>query len=337
MLGMALTACNGGTLPTPSIPATTTATQAPPPTVTPAPATIAPTATVALPATSVDVAGTHVTMTPPDGFVASTSFVGFEHECGASIVVSELPTAYADLVAQMTDEGFAAQGITDVQRHDETVDGRPATFIVAKQEAAGISFIKILVVTGTKAVTAFLTGNFPFITCPVEIGERMRDAELGMSLDPDRPIDAQGALRFTIVPAPPLKFAGVLNNGALYNVSGTLPAADPGEPSLIVAPSLGGSASGDLIAFATAQLRGMTSIHDVAVESSEVAAIAGRPAAIIIATGKSTTRGVDVVIYQVLLGGEGDYVALLGICDPDDRAAFIDVFAESIKTYAPKP
>jgi hypothetical protein len=338
VLSVALTACGGGA---PSPAATTleaaSLTPAPQPTVTPAPPTLAPTATAATAGIAVDVPGTHITMTPPEGFVASRSFVGFEHECGASIVVSELPTGYPDLVDELSDDRMVAQGFTDVIRSAEEVDGRPATFIIAKQRAAGLLVMKILVLTGTDSITAFLTGNHILSTCPLELGEAMRDAELGMSFDPDRPIDAEGALRFTLSPVAPLRFAGALNNGALYNTSGKVPSPDPSEPSLIVSPSLGGGAGDDVIAFAIAQLDSMTSIRDVAIESSEEATIAGRPAAIVIATATGTTRDDDIVVYSVLLGGEGDYVSFLGICEPADRAEFFEKFDASIRTYAPKP
>ena len=280
--------------------------------------------------------GTHVTMTPPEGFFASTSFVGFEHACGASLLVAEIPAGYAGLVEGMTDTRFAEQGVTHITRNDETVDGRPAVFIIGRQEAAGLSFTKLLVITGTDKLTAFITGNLPIATCEPDIGTQMRDAELGIKFDPDRPIDPLAALRFTLTPAAPLKFAGAFNNGALYNISGMVPSPDPGEPSLIVAPSLGGGAGDDLVAFAISQLDSMTSIGDVTVESSAETTIAGRPAAIVIATATSSTRDVDVVVYNVLLGGEGDYVAFIGICDPVDRADFFDVFDASIRTYQPK-
>ena len=336
VLSLALAACaGGGASPTVATP-DANPTDASQPTITLGPATIGPTGTPAASGVAISVPGTHVTMTPPEGFFASSSFVGFEHECGASILVAEVPAGYAGLVEGMTDARFAEQGITEITRSDETVDGRSAVFLTGRQEAAGLSFMKLLVITGTDTLSAFITGNLPIATCEPAIGTRMRDAELGIQFDPDRPIDPMAALRFTLTPAAPLKFAGALNNGALYNISGKVPSPDPGEPSLIVAPSLGGGAGDDVVAFAIMQLDSMTSIRDVAVESSATTTIAGRPAAIVIATATSSTRDVDVAVYNVLLGGDGDYVAFLGICDPGDRAQFFDVFDASIRTYEPK-
>ena len=297
-------------------------------------ATPLPSVTSSLSPGAVLLAGTHVALVPPDGFVESTTFVGFEHESGASIVVAELPASYAELVSGMTDARFEEQGITVTERREVTVDGRAATLIEGTQAAQGLTFGKVLLLIGTDALTAFLTGNY--LIDDGAIGDAIRAAELSVSFDPNRPVDPQAALDFTIAPVAPLKFAGALNNGGLYNTSGLLPGADPGEPSLIVAPSFGGGVVGDPVAFSKALLDGMGSIRDVVVESATEATVAGRPATIVIATGRSSTRDAEIAIYQVVLGGDDDYVALLGICAPDQRAVFFDVFAETISTYAPK-
>jgi hypothetical protein len=335
LLAAAIAGCAGGASQVPEAQPTTlpTPTAAP----TQGPSVAATSETPPAPSLAPDavlLAGTHVALVPPHGFVESTSFVGFEHESGASILVAELPASYTELITGMTDARFEEQGITVSERQAVIVGGREATLIEGTQEALGATFGKVLLLTGTDTLTAFVTGNYPIDR--EAIGEDIRAAELSLSFDPNRSVDPQAALNFTITPVAPLKFAGVVNNGGLYNTSGLLPAANPGEPSLIVAPSFGLPVVGDPIAFSRALLDNMRSIRDVAVESAMETTIAGRPAVVTVGTAESTTRDVEIVVYQVVLGGADDYVAFVGLCEPDQRATFFDVFAETIGTYAPK-
>jgi hypothetical protein len=65
--------------------------------------------------------------------------------------------------------------------------------------------------------------------------------------------------------------------------------------------------------------------------------IAGRPGIVHIATAVRANRPGDVVIYQVMLGGDDNYVLMVGICDESGRAEFLDVFAATALTYQAKP
>lgn len=305
-----------------------------------------PTATAARPSSSALptggtlalVPGTHVSMITPVGFTASTSFTGFEHECGASIVVAELPGAYGSLVIELTDAALASQGITVESRTDATIDGRPGVMILGTQKASGLSFVKVLVITGTESLTAFLTGNSPTTaSCRSEVLLAMRDAELGMKFDPDAAVDQEAGLFYTLRPIPPLKFAGALTGGGIYNTSGRLPAADKDEPTLTVSSSLGAPAGADLEATLKAAVDGMATMSDVAIESSEAGTIAGLPGAIVIATGTRSSTSTPVFIYAGIIDeGSLGYVLLLGTAKADARAEWQAPFAATMSTYQRK-
>jgi hypothetical protein len=116
--------------------------------------------------------------------VASSAFVGFEHQSGSSILINELPEAYAVLSAGMTDAALAGQGITVTARDEVTVDGRPSTLIEGTQETQGLKFGKVLLVTGTSSLTMILTGNYPI--AETAIGEAIKASALSLSFDPAR-------------------------------------------------------------------------------------------------------------------------------------------------------
>jgi hypothetical protein len=332
---LALLGCSTGVPPDSALSAMTSS--APP---TDAPPSTEPVATPSggLPSHSpgaVDVPGTHIAMVPPAGFELSGSFDGFEHESGASIVVLELPGSYDEVIPGMTDEGFAGQGITVTSRSDVTIEGRPAVLVEGTQTTQGLEFGKVLLVAGEGELTIVLTGNYPI--AEEALGAAIREAELSLSIDPERTIDPQASLTFSIVPEPPLRFAGAFVNAAIYNTSGTVPSADVDEPFFIVAPSLGGAVPGDLEAFALKRLVETATITDIQVETTKSITIAGRPGIEHVAKAVRASGSGEVVVYQVLLGGGDDYILMSGICDADRSVECLAMFAATAKTYEPRP
>jgi hypothetical protein len=333
LLALACTSPSGSGLPPTDVVATPTMAQSN----VPQPSGPAPSAFwTANPAADVPVPGTHVGLVSPPGFAPSLSFPGLEHDCGASILVTEYPTGYDEAAEGLTDEGLAGQGINVSRREEHTIDGRPGTFIVASQQIGGVTVMKIIVLTGTDELVAFLTGSVVLMECGIDVAHDVGESELGISFDPDRVVDPMAALRFTIEPTPPLKFAGVVADGAIYNTSGLLPSADIDEPVLIVSPTLGVPATGDLEDLARAQLESSAHFRDVNVDAIEEVTIAGRPSIVLTGSGSRARREGGVFVYLLLIGGEGDLVIILGLCEPDRRNECLEAFRTTTETFRPK-
>src|SRR5262245_26099634 len=114
-----------------------------------------------LPGHLVDVPGTHVSLVPPEDFVASTDFPGFVlEEEEASIRIGELPGPKEQTLSGMTPEGLASQGMTLVRKEELTVNGGPATIIEATQEAGEDTFAKSILILGDEQ-TAMVTATHP--------------------------------------------------------------------------------------------------------------------------------------------------------------------------------
>jgi hypothetical protein len=173
------------------------------------------------------------------------------------------------------------------------------------------------------------------IALAATLGACSKAAILTTSFDPDRQVDPAAALRFTISPAPPLRFAGVMMNSALYNTSGTFPSADPDEPYLIVAPSLGEADTSDLGALAREQLR-QAEVTDVVTQDPADVTIAGLPGIELTGTAKGPTGGAEVFVYEVLLVDGAEVVTMIGICPIERRAECPAAFEQTTRTYRPK-
>jgi hypothetical protein len=284
----------------------------------------------------VDIPGTHVRMVSPEGFVPAADFPGFQRTDGSSILVSEVPGSYTELVKGLTVDRLASSGISITSKTEVEVDGRPAVLVEGAQTANGAQFGKIMLVTGTAKSTVVITGSYPLSASGVR--QTLHDAVLTVSFDPDRVIDPTAGLHFTITPAAPLRFAGALANTGAYDTSGTIPAADPMEPSLFVAPSLGETPVGNVAAFAKARLEQTVQISDVKIGAATAVTIAGLDGVELIGTATHQS-GAPVFVYQVLLvqsDGTG-YVLMSGRCRIAEQDQCLTMFRSSVATYAAKP
>jgi hypothetical protein len=260
--------------------------------------------------------------------------MGFQHaRSGASILVAELAGPAGEVIAGVTDEAIASQGVQVSARTDLTVDGRPGLLIEGLQRNQDLVFGKLILVTGTQDLTVLVTGNF--LVDDVARGDAIRAAILALTFDPNVSTDPQSALSFTIAPAPPLRYAGVFGNGAMYNPSGSVPAAAD-EPYLLVAPSLGDLVTGDLSEFARQSLMSTATLTDIVIESSSDISVAGLKGIVLTATATRTTRGDPVVVYHVVLSDGSGYVRMIGISPVAKGASFVDVFRQTVESYRPR-
>lgn len=281
------------------------------------------------------VAGTHVFIVPPDGFVPAVAFQGFQDDpSGSSILFIEIPGSYGEVAGGTTDEALASKGIEITHRTDVSIDGRPSLLLEGSQQAQGMAFGKVVLITGTEDLSAIVTGNYPL--GDAALGAAIRAAILTTSFDPDRAVDVRAPLRFTITPAPPLKFAGVVVNGAVYNTSGSLPSADPDEPTMLVVPSLGEVDTSDLEALAREQLTQMHSIQSFVLERPSSVTIAGLPGIELAGTAKGTAGGAENFVYEVLLADGYEFVAMIGTCPIERRAECLAAYRQTTRTYLPK-
>jgi len=331
MFVVLLSACGGTTAS--AAPPVGTGTSAPSPT-----ASLSPSAAAsASPVTAlVDIPGSHVRMVPPQGFVPATDFPGFQSADGSSILVSELARSYSELVKDLTVDGLASGGISVTSKTDVQVDGKAAVLVEGAQTSNGAQFGKILLVTGTTKASVVITGSYPLSAAGVR--QTMHDAVLTVSFDPDRVIDPTAGLRFTLTPAAPLRFAGAFANTGSYDTSGTIPAADPMEPSLFVAPSLGDTPVANVAAFAKARLEQTVQISNVKVGAATAVTVAGLDGVELIGTATHQS-GAQVFVYQVLLvqqDGTG-YVLMSGRCRIAEQDKCLTMFRSSVATYAAKP
>jgi hypothetical protein len=283
----------------------------------------------------VGVPGTHVTLVPPLGFEVAGTFVGLEHPDGAQILVAELPAPYLEMAAGTTAEALAGGGVTVSSRDTVTLeDGAEAVLIRGTQSASGVTFEKVLLMTGTSAATVFFTANIP--TSSSELSDLVAAALLTVQFDPTGLVQPGGGLGLSLEPAAPLVYAGDTAGALVFNTSGAVPSADPLEPLLIVARSMGAVEVGDLESFARARLEETATVTVEEVESVTAVTIGSLEGIEIVATATHGS-GASVLLYQVVLSVDEGYLLVQGRCRIEDREELLVAFRESSATLRYSP
>src|SRR5262245_50873456 len=158
-------------------------------------------------AVPVPVPGTRVYLDPPSGFIPAERFPGFQREeKGASIMVTELPGPAATMQKGMTAKLLATRGMTLIRSQTVKVDGNDALLLHVSQSAAGVSFLKWMLVAGDAKQTVMVVGAFP--KAAGELSLPVRRAVLSTTWGAKRQIAPYEGLAFRVDATPALRLAG---------------------------------------------------------------------------------------------------------------------------------
>ena len=175
------------------------------------------------------VPGTHVSMVPPPGFEPTSDRAGYRDPTSdAVITVQEVPGGPFDV----SDAAFEQSGLVVRDRERSTVDGQSRLVVQGIQTLEdGTSADAILVSLGTPTMSSIV-----FATVPPDHDDVLAAVLASLQttrMDPSRQIEPGLAIAFDITPAPPLRLAGMLGQGATYN-----PLGRPDHPPSADVPTL---------------------------------------------------------------------------------------------------
>ena len=285
-------------------------------------------------ASPVRVPGTKVSLQPPEGFVRSESFPGFQSaEKQASIMVTQMPAPAAEAMKGMTKEGLATRGMTLLSSSSEKVGDRDALLLHIAQEAGGVEFLKWMLLTGDAETTALVVGTFPK-SSGEELSAAIRTSVLTTSLASEGPGDLFEGLRFRITPTQRLKISNRVGNLLLLAESeGTGPRA-PGEPLYIVGSSIGPGGVGDLKAFSKTRAEQTEQIQDLQNFSGREISVGGLAAYELLADAKDVKSGAPIRLYQVIVPDDGGYYFIVqGLVGVDRAAEMVPEFRRITESF----
>ncbi len=272
------------------------------------------------------VAGTRVTLQPPQGFVAADRFPGFmNQESGSSIMVTEVPGAFSQVTAGFTREQMAPRGMTLRGSESLTVDGRPGMLLSITQSARGVVFDKWILAFGDDSTAVLVTGTYPQSRAG-QLGEPIKQAVLSARLSTAGPADPFEALGFRITEGSRLRIATRMGNVLALNETGTLPDDTPGSPILMVGSSFSEVDLADLEAFSRRRAMQIATLSGVSNLSGGPVTIDGAAAYELFADAVNSDDGKPLKIYQVILAEGSHYILVQGFVGAERAADFIPEF-----------
>ncbi|NNV55113.1 PsbP-related protein [Limnovirga soli] len=255
------------------------------------------------------VSGTKCSLVAPSGFVAATSFSGFQNiKNGASIVINELPTPYQSLVEGFTAEALKSKGMILVKKETIDFNGAKATLINLTQSANGTTYLKQMLVFGDTKNTVIVNGIYP--EASKEIGAKIKEALLSTvysNSQTDKPLEAS---TFGIdVKDTDFKLLKNMSGSFLYSTDGKFPSE---KPTLIVGNSIAKIASQNQKKYSEERLKKLPGGELSVIKEIKEISVDNLKGYEIVADGK-TKDDKPVLVYQVMLfNDKGDYYIIVG-------------------------
>lgn len=257
----------------------------------------------------VKVSGTKCSLIPPNGFVAATSFSGFQNaETGASIMINELPWPYQTLIDGFTAEALKTKGMTLISKQAIVLNNSKATLINVTQIANGTTYEKQILIFGDTKETVLVNGIYPEGTKNMEV--KIKDALLSTIYNAsqnDNPLDAA---TFTIdVKGTDFKIVKFMSGSLLYSTDGKIPTE---KPTLIVGNSIAKIPTQNQKQYAEERLKKLPRGEFNVVKEVNEVTIDNLKGYEIIADGQSKDNKPELVYQVMLFNKKGDYYIIIG-------------------------
>lgn len=280
----------------------------------------------------VKVSGTKCSLIPPSGFIAATTFSGFQNaETGASIMINELPAPYQSLVDGFTAEALKSRGMALVKKQTIDFNGSKATLLNLTQSANGTTYIKQMLVFGDTKGTVLVNGIYP--EASKEIEAQIKDALLSTVYNISQNDNPLEAATFTIdVKDTDLKLIKYMSGSLLYSTDGKMPTE---KPTLIVGNSVAKISSQNQKKYAEERLKKLPRGELNIIKEIKGINIDNLKGFEIVASGKTKEDKAELV-YQVMLFNEnGDYYIIVGQTK-EEFDKYLEIFKKIAKTFKRK-
>jgi len=278
------------------------------------------------------VLGTKCSLIPPSGFVAATTFSGFQNaETGASIMINELPAPYQSLVDGFTVEALKSRGMILIKKQTIDFNGSKATLINLTQPANGTTYIKQMLVFGDTKGTVLVNGIYP--EASKEIEPQIKEALLSTvynSLQNDNPLEAA---TFTIdIKDTDFKLIKYMSGSLLYSTDGKIPTE---KPTIIVGNSIAKVPSQNQKKYAEARLKKLPRGELNVIKEIKEITIDNLKGFEIVANGKTKDDKAELVYQVMLFNDQVDYYIFVGQSQ-EEFEKYLESFRKIAKTFKRK-
>ena len=276
-------------------------------------------------AAPVPVPGTQVKVDPPVGFTLMERFPGFENRAKtASIMVSELPGSASEVRRGMTRENLAGRGMTLLSSQTVRANGQSALLLHVSQRAAGMEFLKWMLVAGNEKKSVMIVGSFPKASAALSLP--IKQALLSATWSASETAATFAGLTFRVDPAPRLKLAGRVGNLVMFSESGKIQPSDSTQAMLIIGSSFAEVTITDVEAFARARAAKTTRIGPLRNVQGRTVTTDGLMGYELVARTNDLQSGKELRMYQLILADRTTYYLAQGFVTPERAPVVLPQF-----------
>lgn len=278
--------------------------------------------------TPVLIPGTSYSMVPPEGFVVSANFSGFQNnETGSSIIVADFPASYAELVKGFTKEALKTKGMELISKETVSYQQKEATLYKVSQVANGITYLKQILLFGDLKNTVMVNGIYPELFSAQE--KAMRTSLFSIKMNEKQIANPLEAAPYAIdVSGTSYVFVKSMAGSLLYSEDGQLPSK---KGMLIVSNSLGNKVYTDEKQQAIERLKKLPNASKAIIQKVEKVNISDMQGYEIVAQGDK-----GQLLYEVMLfNPEHEYYLIVGEAN-ENKVKNLEVFQKVARTFRVK-
>ena len=281
------------------------------------------------------VPGTKVSIDAPAGFESTTQYPGFAMEStGASIIVTEAPAPYLELLKGMTPEAMAPRGMELLEKSEVKIAPGKAHLLRIRQAANGVTFLKWMLVFGHEKESVFVLAAVPE-EFDKELGETMKKALLTTTWEPEAEIDFYEGLTFRVKESGDLKIATKVGNMIMMTRGGLKVQTDPRAPMLLVGPSISEdwTVPGDKADYARERLVKTEILANAKLTSEKTVKFDGLSGYLMEAEATDRKSGIPLYAMQCMLFTDDGYYVLQAFVDAEEKPKYSKVFLTILKSF----
>ncbi len=279
------------------------------------------------------VAGTKISLIPPKGFVAATSFSGFQNEDeGAYIMIIEIPGPYASVVSGFTAAQLSPKGMTLINKQIIDLNKAKATLAKVSQKQNGVAYLKQILIFGDSLNTIMINGIYPEENKGIEAP--IKTSLLTAFYNKELKENPEDVARFKIdVSGSTLSFAKGIAGSLLYTVGGKLPVVSADKAMFTVGNSMHEAVVQDKKQFSVDQIKGLVRGATIEIEETNDVTIDGMEGYETIGYGQDATGNRQLIYFLMLFANDNQSYVLFGstIADHDTYLASFRKIAKTFK------
>lgn len=262
---------------------------------------------------SIQVPGTHCKMIPPENFDAATSFSGFQQpSSGSSIMISELPTNYMELVNSFNKDALLKAGM--ILTNSDTIQhaGKPAYVYEITQNVNNEVYNKYILIFGNAKQTIMVNGIYP--AKEKTIGESIIKSVNSIEYDEKISENGLDAVKFSVDPTgTSLLFSGYLSGALMYSTDGKMPTNNPDKTVFTAGSSVGNVNITDTKEFTISRLNSLPYGENNVIKSVEPVIINNLKGYEIVAEGIDGDKKAQLIYFTMLYPDNNSYYILVGM------------------------